>query len=615
MTFRPETTAAIIQTAFFSPDEKCEGQRTVSLLSRISHGRRERPARSGQMLRQGCALLLFLLLGCLWLPAEAAASAGGLPETQTGLSVFRETDFEEPRVSFSQESGIYMQKRLTVILSAPEGYSVAYTTNGMIPGTEDDTGLSEVRVTLEKGGTGFLIENRSLMCYPEIPGSGLYDNPDLPSGKVLRAACVSPSGTAGTAETKVYFLMTNFAARYPGCLIVSIVTDPANLLDYETGSLAAGAVYDAWRHTESTGEHTAGHEIMYIESNSTQHGRAWERPCLLQLYDGGSTPAAELDAGIRVTGDYSRMMNQKSFNLYFRNSYGAASLDYELFPGISRYKNIRLRAGGNNTERLKFKDAFLQKLVSDRKFTAAESRPAVLFLNGEYWGPYLLSEKVTAEMLRDHHGVEKDQVVLIKDGELEDGAEEDFALYEELLSYAEKDLSDPAVWQAFCRIMDVQSMADYCAARIYFGDADWRQDRNDVLWRTRDRSFNDGRWQYVLYDVELSSGLYGNIDTAPETDHFLLAQERYPLFAAALENEAFRQCFLAALREIGTENCSYPRVLHLLKDYTKVWEPLMPDYYKRFGGMKENWYSAIDETRRFFRQRYELLLPQVEGFR
>ncbi len=567
----------------------------------------------GQVLRQGCAFLLFLLLGSLWLPAEAAAFTGGLPETQTGLSVFRETDFEEPRVTFSQESGVYMQNRLTVTLSAPEGYTVAYTMNGMIPGPEDDTGLSEVSVALEKGGTGFLIENRSLMCYPEIPGSGLYDNPDLPSGKVLRAACVSPSGTVGTAETKVYFLMINFAARYPGCLIVSIVTDPANLLDYETGILAAGAVYDAWRHTESTREHTAGHEIMYIESNSTQHGRAWERPCLLQLYDGGSTPAAELDAGMRVTGDYSRMMNQKSFNLYFRNSYGAASLDYELFPGISRYKNIRLRAGGNNTERLKFKDAFLQKLVSDRKFTTAESRPAVLFLNGEYWGPYLLSEKVTAEMLRDHHGVEKDQVVLIKDGELEDGADEDILLYEELLSYAEKDLADPAVWQEFCQVMDVQSLADYCAARIYFGDADWRQDHNDVLWRTRDRSFNEGRWQYVLYDVEFSSGLYEIGETAPETDHFRLAQECYPLFASAFQNREFRRIFLASLQEIGSVNCDYDRVQSLLKEYTEVWEPLMQDYYKRFGGTKWFWTSSLGSTERFFQLRYEKLLPLIEG--
>ena len=66
-------------------------------------------------------------------------------------------------------------------------------------------------------------------------------------------------------------------------------------------------------------------------------------------------------------------------------------------------------------------------LVPDRNFTIAASRKAVLFLNGEYWGPYLLSEKLTDQMLHDHYGVEKDQVILVKDGELEEGTDDDIA--------------------------------------------------------------------------------------------------------------------------------------------------------------------------------------------
>jgi hypothetical protein len=531
-----------------------------------------------------------------------------------GASPAAVTESSERDPVFSLVSGIYPGNSLTVRLSAPEGSTVAFTTNGKTPSPEDDSGSSEVEVVLTRGGTGYLIENRDLMVYPEAPGSFLLDDPSLPSGKVLKAAAFSPSGEMGRSVTRVYFLTQEFSRLFPGCLTVSVAADPAGLLDHERGILAAGAAYEVWKKTPEAEKLTAGGKTWEFQSNFTQHGRAWERPCLVQIYDGGNVPAAELNAGLRVTGHASRAENQKSFNIYFRKAYGAKYLDYELFEGISRYKSFRLMNGGNNTRWLKFKDSFLKDLVLGRHFASASSRPAVLFLNGEYWGPYLLTEKVTAQMLRDHYGVRKSQVILVKEGRLEEGKEEDMALYRELMAFAEKDLADPHVWEAFCSLMDIGSMADYCAARIYFGDFDWYPDKNDLLWRTRDRSFNEGRWQYVLYDTDYSSGLYGNEETAPETDHFSLARQRYPLFAAALRNQEFYRMFLNSLREIGEENCSYERVKSLMADYEKAWKPLMPAYFRRFGDSGNLWMSSRRTTLRFFKKRCDLLIPLAEEY-
>ncbi len=162
--------------------------------------------------------------------------------------------------------------------------------------------------------------------------------------------------------------------------------------------------------------------------------------------------------------------------------------------------------------------------------------------------------------------------------------------------------------------MDIGSMADYCAARIYFGDYDWYPDKNDLLWRTRDRSFNEGRWQYVLYDTDYSSGLYENEETASETDHFSLARERYPLFDAALRNREFYRMFLNSLREIGEENCRYERVKKLMASYEKAWKPLMPAYFSRFGDSGNLWMSSRRATLRFFKKRRDHLLPLVEEY-
>jgi len=590
-----------------------------SFMSKITRGRLQRHflwriqdtkrlKRLKQMLKACCLFMLAIILtGC-------AAKAPSVEQTSLVDAVFSgDPETLEPRIDFSLGSGVYDDEQLTVTLSAPEGCSVAFTQNGKLPTAGDDSGQQTVEITLKSGGTGYLIGNRDLMVYPEFPGSFMLDDPSLPSGCVLRAAAISQNGEVGTVWTQVYFLGGELTARFNGCLVISIVTDPSNLLDYDTGILATGAIYNSWKQTDSALEHIERKESWEIQSNITQHGKAWERPCILQIFDGDASPAVCTGAGIRVTGNASRVANQKSFNIYFRDSYGSSTLKYELFDGIEQYKSFRLRSGGNNADWLKFKDAFLQELVAGRNFAEADSRPAVLFLNGEYWGPYLLSEKVSARMLSDHYGVDKDQVIFMKEGELEDGEDDDVKLYDELMSYKKKDLNDPAVWQEFCQIMDVRSMADYCAARIYFGDADWRADKNDLLWRTRDGSYNEGRWQYILYDVEFSSDMYGDERTAAQTDHFRIAQEQYPLFAAAIKNPEFYSLFLESLKEIGGGDCNYENVRKTLDAYLDVWEPLMPDYYKRFGDSRDLWNTALNRTKAFFKTRYELLLPFVEG--
>ena len=517
-------------------------------------------------------------------------------------------------IFFSKDSGIYMLDSMTVTLSAPENCTIAFTVNGKTPSLDDDSGLSEIEVTLGKSGSDYLIDHRELMSYSDLSFSFLLDDPSLPSASILRAAPVSPEGMIGETDTRVYFIDVNLPRLFPDCLILSIVTDPDNLIDYETGILTPGRIYDEWRQTEEGEMDIHKGNAQMIQSNITQHGKAWERPCLLQIYDGRKSPEVELNAGIRITGGYSRSMNQKSFNIYFRESYGSKYLDYELFPGISLYKSFRLKSGGNNTDWLKFMNAFLSDLVSDRKFSVTLSRKAVLFLNGEYWGPYLLTEKLSGRMLHDHYGVEQDQVILFKEGELEEGDEKDIALFTELTAFGEKDLSNPEVFQEFSRIMDIQSMADYFAARIYFGDNDWTPKKNDVLWRTRDQSFNGGRWQYILYDAEFSSGLYGIEKTAAETDHFRLAYSHFPLFAAAIKNQDFYNIFLDALREIGAVNCATERVEHILGVYVNEWEPLMQDYYKRFGNSQSQWDISIINTIDFFKNRYNNIIPIAESY-
>jgi len=520
-------------------------------------------------------------------------------------------------IQYSHASGIYDKPELKVHMKAPEGYTIAFTTNGTKPSGKDASGKSELDVTLNRGMSGYLVDHKELILCPELNNFALRKDDSLPAGVVLNTALVDSKGAVSDkVQTNVYFLNVDFAKKFPGCLVVSITTDPQNLLDYNTGILVTGASFDAWKRTDAGKQVIAKKNWWKAEANFTRKGRKWEKPCQIQIFKNGSArPDLEMNAGLRVRGGMSRWYSQKSFKFYFREEYGNKLLPFPLFGKEREYKTFSLRNGGNDTDYLKFKDTYIQDLGKGGRFTVFDSRPAVLFLNGEYWGPYSLNELISDKTMHTLFGVDENNVVVIKEEKVEVGKKEDIKLYEELQAFADKDLTNPETYKKFCDVVDVRSMADYFAMRIYIGDGDWTPVHNHVLWRSRDTSFNGGRWQFIVHDTEYSAGHYNQKLTSPETDHFRMAIQNFPVFRAAIQNKEFYEMFLEAIKKVGSENYKYSRVQEKMNSYDKIWGPLMPDFYKRFGDSSRNREKCMELTLNFFKRRYAFIIPIVEKWR
>ena len=556
------------------------------------------------------AASLFLLAGC-----QSETNKQEPKPQQVKTQILHKQD---NGIAFSQESGVYHTPELKVRMKAPAGYTIAYTTNGTKPTVKDASGKAEVEVTLNGGMSGYLMDHKKLMLTPEFYNSVLYESNELPVGVVLNASLVDGKGAVvKEPRTMVYFLMQDkFADRFPNCTVISITTDPKNLLDYKTGIMAPGAIYDAWKQTDAGKKIIADQEWWKAETNSSQHGKKWERPCQLQLYTTGEKPAIELDAGLRIRGGMSRRQNQKSFTLYFRDTYGPKTLHFALFDKKEEdYKRFGLRNGGDDSQYTKFKDVMLQDLAKGGKYTVLRNRPAVVFLNGEYWGPYALCEITTANMMKDRYGVDEKNLIVFKEAELDVGKKEDLRLYEELVSFGKKDLTNPDIYRQFCDVVDVQSMADYFALQVYIGNADCEPDHNHIIWRTRDKFYNEGRWQYILHDLDYSAGHYDERSTSANTDHFAMIRKKFPLFAAALKNKNFYDMFLSSLKKIGSQNFNYDKVRDKMDFYDKMWGPLMPDFYKRFGDTANLRKRCMNSTLNFFQRRYDVIVPIVEKWK
>lgn len=546
---------------------------------------------------------------------------------------FDTTETAPPAPVFSTDSGVF-DAAFTLTMDVPEGANIYYTTDGSIPTLSSNKYENGIQIVNRNGLANVLCsaENIKKMCigsngwgwgnaYDYVPKAN-----EVAKCTVIRAAAFSPTGyRCSDVVTKTYFVGNDLANKYKGATVASLVIDPDSLLNYETGIHVLGKIYDDWKKTSEGRQIIQQGAYWNYEGNYTQKGRDWERQAELQYFD-SATGNVEFDVpvGVRLHGGASRMYGQKSFNIYMREEYGQKNLKYELLPGdvdkdgkaIGKYKSFMLRNGGNDTEYTKCRDLFIQNQLTDRAYSVQATRPCVVFLNGEYWGLYNISEKYSDNSLAETFGVKKDNVITIKEGELDDGAEGDEVYYDELMDYAEKDFTDDSVYNEFCNIMDIDSFADYYATEIYIANQDWGLDKNYEIWRTRttdsESEYGDCKWRYLLFDTEYSMGLYGSTDE--RTNSMQNAMSKDALFAAVMKNPGFQQKFLAAIKEIGSVNFNPEVCIAKLNEYANLYHPLMKDFYARFGYDDWAFDDNIETVKNFVQNRYNNVVGYVEKY-
>ena len=482
-------------------------------------------------------------------------------------------------------------------LETNDEYQIYYTIDGSIPNKKSNLFEEEIEINKNTSPNTLTDKTNSEKIYgKEI----LYDE-SLPKATVIRAIAISQSGSKSKVFTKTIFTDTNIKEYFSNITVVSLVTDPSNLLDYKKGIMVKGEIYDKWLkdNNKIINKEDEVVDSEFVEGNFMEHGKEWEREGNIEIYDNSNESIINELIGLRIKGHISRQYNQKSFNIYFREEYDKKYINYELWENsknihndiINKYSSLTIRNGGNDTEGLKFKDSWLQQLVENRSVDIQQSKPAILFLNGEYWGVYNLQEKYSKDYYAEHYNLNKDNIIAIKEDELDIGKDSDYKKYEELMSYAKKDLTNKETYQEFLKLIDLQSMLDYYAIETYINNSDWGIDssgtnKNVLLWRTREKENNeygDTKWRWSLYDLEFSSSMYNINTTSADFCAIKNAKSKHPLFESAMKNEEFNKQFYDTYYELKKENFNLEKIKDSIQKEFLLWQPLMKDHYKRFG--------------------------------
>ncbi len=341
---------------------------------------------------------------------------------------------------------------------------------------------------------------------------------EISSTAVIRA--MVDGSPASRIVTHSYFLGT--AHELP---VISMAADPDNF------DFADGYLYGFGDQMFTNGGNIIGN-FPYNSSNAWKRNREVEAS--FEVYEPGDGEKLRINLGLKIFGGWgSRGYPQKSMALFARSEYGYGKIRHPFFPNkaVDSFESIVLRNSGNDNQSTwltyprspirefgtpvghgsyfvngnftMFRDAMMQSLVDGTGLDTQGYRPAVLYVNGDYWGIYNIREKFSEHYVESTHDVSADEIDLIEGyGSANSGSS---STYNQMRNFIQsRSMNNSADYQTVQDLyLDIDNFIDYHLAVIYGQNFDIG---NIKCWRQR--SGADGQFHWMLYDQDYSFNLW-----------------------------------------------------------------------------------------------------------
>ena len=447
--------------------------------------------------------------------------------------------------SFSLNSGFYENDHALTISSNDDNADIRYTSDGTIP-------------------------TQSSSLYT---GTILIDET-----KVIRARTFLNGWYRSDVESKTYIFDESAADGLP---TIFLTTDPGNFFDNDTGIYVLGD--------------NASSNFPYFGANFWED---WERPIHFEILE-EDLSGYSANAGVKIFGGWSRGQNQKSLSIFARSQYGYSSFEYPLFPNseVSAYEAFVLRNSGNDWTSSMLRDGFITDLADNTDIDHQLYRPAVIYLNGEYWGIQNIREKVNEHFLSSHHDIPSEHIDLldiqgIYSENIVHGTNID---YLNLLDYLENnDIEDSSVQSGIEGWIDINSFMQYQAFQIFIDNRDW-PGNNIKFWRDHRTS---GKWRWILYDTDFGFGIWDPNAYTFNTLQFALTPNGpdWPnppwstyILRRLIENNHFKNTFINVYSDLLNTIFSSSYISEKLDSVRSVIENEIQNHKDRWPQSATNW--------------------------
>ena len=463
-------------------------------------------------------------------------------------------------VLFSYDAGIY-DKAFILNLSAKDGYTIYYTTDGSNPALATNT-------SRKKYTTGIMLSDTSAMGWGPLTRS--WSSPSVATqvgGHVIKAYA-----TNGTESTDVFtntYFITDDLTKY-GVSIMSISMPKDEVIGnngFYNNFLLTGSI---------TGGRRRGVGIM-------------------EVFDPKGDRVGNSRVEMAVSGNGSSGWGMKSLRIYFKginnqDSGLESDLNYDIFGGaakdqwgqaITSFSRIMIRNSGNDCATSYIRDAFMQSTAAGLNVDIMATASTLVFINGEFWGVYNVRERYSPEYVESHYGVNKDNVTVIEsdysqvhtntnaDFVVSSGIEGDQDPFNQMVQYMrEHNLADQQHYDYIASQMDIDSFIDMWVVRLFYVARDWPEN-NIKVWRNKnpdDPSGFDTKWHFTLLDLDMGLSFY---DFTTERENFFWAFDSSSvcgtMMRALMKNEGFKQQFILRYYDV-VNNHMTPEYLNAMFD-------------------------------------------------
>ena len=231
----------------------------------------------------------------------------------------------QKEVIFSKESIFYNIEFLLTLSTSSDSLQILYSED-----RSDPTNSSTVKEYTEPIKIIDRSKEENYCNYEENLNSPLsisiffeYKKPPFLIEKVMVIRAVTKNGEKyGNIISKTYFIIAQELFKFQRYTVVSLVTNPDNLFDPETGIYVLGNRYLDWKKTDDFDPYD---EFFNIVGNCYMRGSECEREASISIFENGKL-TIDQNIGIRLKGYSSRDSPQKSFHVFARKKYGKKKL-------------------------------------------------------------------------------------------------------------------------------------------------------------------------------------------------------------------------------------------------------------------------------------------------
>lgn len=553
---------------------------------------------------------------------DGADTLALLTPTPKASNQSAQTVYRVEKPVFSAEGGFY-DTAFDLTLTGADSTTVLYTLDGSDPRTSNTAKQYQSKIGIRDNTN----DPNQYASVRDIALRG-YTPPDyaVDKGMIVRAVCKDSSGRFSEVATNSYFVGKT-AAYYKDLKVLSISSDSSNFFDQEKGIYVIGSQYERWKNS---GSFDPKLDLGSCDNptNYNMEGKEWERPCNIQVFENGRLKYTE-DVGVRIAGNWSTAFPQKSMTFYARREYGANKMQHDFFEGaaldcdgskIKEYKKVTIRNGGNGYDNCRFRDDLNQSLADGLQMGRQAKYDYVVFLDGEFWGLYTMQEKLDENYVEAHYHVDADNVTTIKNGKEYSGLETTYQSWQQFWSWAmSADLANAANYQRVCDTVDIQGLMDFVAFESYIVNWDCMINNNNwMIWRADEtdaaNSYADGKWRFLLFDTEYSSGYDGQCplsrDYFKSMDNSGKPTSMGSLFFRLMNNAQFKEQFKARYEKIAKENFDSTAVLAKIDEFAARTKQAATDTDRRFN-IGASFDSNVKILRNFYQKREKYAMHQL----